>query len=78
MQATSAPVRRIKETQPEFKLYDLEPGREYKFLVYAVNARGRSHPPVVMMGKNLADFVGPHGKKSLSLVAISNVSQMLS
>lgn len=60
-QATTAPLRRIKEIIPEFKLFDLEPGREYQFLVYAVNAKGRSHPPVVMLGKSFNDIVGPHG-----------------
>lgn len=29
-QATTAPLRRIKESVPEFKLFDLEPGREYQ------------------------------------------------
>lgn len=62
-QATTAPLRRIKETMPEFKLFDLEPGREYQFLVYAVNAKGRSHPPVVMLGKNFVDWIGPHGNE---------------
>lgn len=61
-QATTAPLRRIKEAMPEFKLFDLEPGREYQFLVYAVNAKGRSHPPVVMQGKTFNDIIGPHGK----------------
>lgn len=61
LQATTAPLRRIQESIPEFKLYELEPGREYQFLVYAVNAKGRSHPPVVMFGKNFADLIGPHG-----------------
>lgn len=61
-QATTAPLRRIKESVPEFRLYDLEPGREYQFLVYAVNAKGRSHPPVVMQGKTFSDIIGPHGK----------------
>lgn len=61
-QATTAPVRRMKEAQPEFKLFDLEPGREYQFLVYAVNAKGKSHPPVVMTGRSFNEVVGPHGK----------------
>lgn len=61
-QATTAPLRRIKESVPEFRLYDLEPGREYQFLVYAVNAKGRSHPPVVMQGRTFSDIIGPHGK----------------
>lgn len=61
-QATTAPVRRMKEAQPEFKLFDLEPGREYQFLVYAVNAKGKSHPPIVMTGRSFNEVVGPHGK----------------
>lgn len=65
-QATTAPLRRIKEATPEFRLYDLEPGREYQFLVYAVNAKGRSHPPVVMQGKTFSDIIGPHCKVSAS------------
>lgn len=69
-QATTAPLRRIKESVPEFRLYDLEPGREYQFLVYAVNAKGRSHPPVVMQGKTFSDIIGPHGKVSLCILSI--------
>ncbi|XP_055324550.1 B-cell receptor CD22 [Sitodiplosis mosellana] len=65
-QATTAPLRRIKEAVPEFKLYDLEPGREYQFLVYAVNAKGRSHPPIVMQGKTFNDIIGPHDETILS------------
>lgn len=63
-QATTAPVRRMKEAHPEFKLYDLEPGREYQFLIYAVNQKGRSHPPVVMTGRSFHEVVGPHGKSN--------------
>lgn len=70
-QATTAPLRRIKESVPEFRLYDLEPGREYQFLVYAVNAKGRSHPPVVMQGKTFSDIIGPHGKVSVSFYILS-------
>lgn len=60
-QATTAPLRRMRDTMPEFKLNDLEPGREYQFLIFAVNAKGRSHPPVVMQGKTFNDIIGPHG-----------------
>ncbi|XP_055679203.1 hemicentin-1 isoform X3 [Lutzomyia longipalpis] len=47
-QATSAPLLRLKEDKPLFKLDNLEHGREYQLLVYAVNAKGRSYPPVVL------------------------------
>lgn len=61
-QATTAPLRTIKKTNPEFRLADLEPGREYQFHVYAVNAKGRSHPPIVMQAKTSNDILEPHGK----------------
>lgn len=54
-------MRRLKETIPEFKLHDLEPGREYQFLVYSVNAKGKSQPPVIMNGRIYGDTQGPHG-----------------
>ncbi|KAL7023357.1 hypothetical protein ACKWTF_012568 [Chironomus riparius] len=41
-QATLAPLVRIEETVPQFKLPPLESGREYQIAVYAVNAKGRS------------------------------------
>ncbi|KAJ6639885.1 Hemicentin-2 [Pseudolycoriella hygida] len=63
-QATTAPLRRLKETIPEFKLHDLEPGREYQFLVYSVNAKGRSQPPVIMNGRIYGDTQGPHDETS--------------
>ncbi|GAB0094140.1 Immunoglobulin-like domain [Sergentomyia squamirostris] len=47
-QATSAPLLRLKEDKPLFKLDNLEHGREYQLLVYAANAKGRSYPPVVL------------------------------
>lgn len=75
-QATTAPLRRIKESVPEFRLYDLEPGREYQFLVYAVNAKGRSHPPVVMQGKTFTDIIGPHGKKMHCVCVFINFSPL--
>lgn len=61
VQATTAPLRRLKENIPEFRLHDLEPGREYQFLVYSVNAKGRSQPPVIMNGRIYGDTQGPHG-----------------
>lgn len=42
------PVYRVLGESPQFRLVNLEPGREYELQVYAVNARGRSQPPVVM------------------------------
>lgn len=42
------PLYRVLGETPQFRLHSLAPGREYQFLVYAVNAKGRSHPPVVM------------------------------
>ncbi|XP_055618314.1 hemicentin-2 isoform X2 [Toxorhynchites rutilus septentrionalis] len=47
-QATLAPLFRIQEQQPLFKLHSLEPGRDYQLLVYAVNAKGKSEPPFVI------------------------------
>lgn len=61
-QATTAPLRSIKKPSPEFRLADLEPGREYQFHVYAVNAKGRSHPPIVMQAKTSNDILEPHGE----------------
>lgn len=61
-QATSAPVLRMQEPQPQFRLNSLEPGREYQFLVYAVNAKGRSEPPVVIERVRVAAQLGPYGK----------------
>lgn len=36
------------EAEPTFHLRELEPGRSYRMSVYAVNAKGRSDPPVVI------------------------------
>ncbi|XP_038106447.1 hemicentin-2 isoform X3 [Culex quinquefasciatus] len=47
-QATLAPLFRIQELLPQFKLHSLEPGRDYQLLVYAVNGKGRSDPPFVI------------------------------
>ncbi|XP_062703212.1 uncharacterized protein LOC109406630 isoform X3 [Aedes albopictus] len=41
-QATLAPLYRITQNEPHFKLHSLEPGRIYQLLVYAVNAKGKS------------------------------------
>lgn len=61
-QATSAPIFRMQEQNPQFRLNNLEPGREYQFLVYAVNAKGRSEPPVVIERVRVAAQLGPYGK----------------
>lgn len=61
-QATSAPIFRIQENSPQFRLNNLEPGREYQFLVYAVNAKGRSEPPVVIERVRVAAQLGPYGE----------------
>ncbi|XP_055585522.1 uncharacterized protein LOC129738363 [Uranotaenia lowii] len=47
-QATLAPLFRIQEQMPQFKLHSLEPGRDYQLMVYAVNAKGKSDPPFVI------------------------------
>lgn len=61
-QATSAPIFRMQENSPQFRLNNLEPGREYQFLVYAVNAKGRSEPPVVIENVRVAAQLGPYGE----------------
>lgn len=42
------PVYRVLGETPQFRLHSLLPGKEYDFVIYAVNAKGRSDPPVVM------------------------------
>ncbi|XP_062557837.1 hemicentin-1 isoform X2 [Armigeres subalbatus] len=46
-QATLAPLFRITQNEPHFKLHSLEPGRMYQLLVYAVNAKGKSESAYV-------------------------------
>ncbi|XP_034487354.1 nephrin isoform X2 [Drosophila innubila] len=65
-QATSAPIFRMQENSPQFRLNNLEPGREYQFLVYAVNAKGRSDPPVVIERVRVAAQLGPYDESILS------------
>ncbi|XP_073817369.1 motor axon guidance molcule sidestep isoform X4 [Musca autumnalis] len=65
-QATSAPIFRMQEPNPQFRLNNLEPGREYQFLVYAVNAKGRSDPPVVIERVRVAAQLGPYDESILS------------
>ncbi|KAH8417802.1 hypothetical protein KR222_006040, partial [Zaprionus bogoriensis] len=65
-QATSAPIFRMQENSPQFRLNNLEPGREYQFLLYAVNAKGRSEPPVVIEHVRVAAQLGPYDESILS------------
>lgn len=44
----SLPLYRVLGETPVFRLHSLDPGREYQLVVYAVNAKGRSEPPVVL------------------------------
>jgi hypothetical protein len=48
LQATLAPLLRLQENVPQFKLPPLETGKDYQLLVYAVNAKGRSDPPYIL------------------------------
>lgn len=38
----------MTETDPHFRVKGLLPGRDYQLLVWAVNAQGRSEPPVII------------------------------
>lgn len=62
LQATSAPLLRLKEDKPLFKLDNLEHGREYQLLVFAVNAKGRSYPPVVLDKVKISNLNVLYGK----------------
>ncbi|VEN64217.1 unnamed protein product [Callosobruchus maculatus] len=42
------PMYRVLGERPVFRLPNLEPFREYRFAVYAENAKGRSEPPAVL------------------------------
>lgn len=61
-QATLAPLVRIQENVPQFKIPPLEPGREYHFQVYAVNAKGRSDPPYIIERVRYGSLTAPYGK----------------
>ncbi|XP_055373639.1 B-cell receptor CD22 [Condylostylus longicornis] len=66
-QATLAPLYRLEEAQPLFRLNNLEPGREYQLMVYAVNAKGRSEPPVVLDRIRIGpQLLGPYDETILS------------
>lgn len=62
-QATLAPLVRIQETVPQFKIPPLESGREYHFQVYAVNAKGRSDPPYIIERVRVGSLLSPYGKQ---------------
>lgn len=62
IQATLAPLVRIQENVPQFKIPPLEPGREYHFQVYAVNAKGRSDPPYIIERVRVGSLLSPYGK----------------
>ncbi|XP_069681580.1 neural cell adhesion molecule 2 isoform X2 [Periplaneta americana] len=47
-QPPGPPLFRLFGAEPVFSLDTLEPGRDYEFAVYAVNAKGRSEPPVII------------------------------
>lgn len=61
-QATLAPLVRIQENVPQFKIPPLEPGREYHLQVYAVNAKGRSDPPYIIERVRVGSLLSPYGK----------------
>ncbi|CAH1982433.1 unnamed protein product [Acanthoscelides obtectus] len=42
------PMYRVLGERPVFRLPNLEPYREYRFAVYAENAKGRSEPPALL------------------------------
>jgi hypothetical protein len=42
------PLYRVFGAEPVFALNVLQPGRDYELAVYAVNAKGRSDPPVII------------------------------
>lgn len=46
--APGPPLYRVFGAEPVFALSALEPGRDYELAVYAVNAKGRSDPPVII------------------------------
>lgn len=46
--APGPPLYRVFGAEPVFALNTLQPGRDYELAVYAVNAKGRSDPPVII------------------------------
>jgi hypothetical protein len=65
-QATLAPLVRIQENVPQFKIPPLESGKEYHLQVYAVNAKGRSDPPYIIERVRVGSLLSPFGKFSLN------------
>nr|CAI5855208.1 unnamed protein product [Callosobruchus analis] len=49
------PIYRVLGERPVFRLPNLEPFREYRFAVYAENAKGRSEPPAVLPSVRIED-----------------------
>ncbi|XP_026468220.1 hemicentin-2-like, partial [Ctenocephalides felis] len=47
-QSETPALYRMTETDPHFRVRGLLPGRDYQLLVWAVNAQGRSEPPVII------------------------------
>lgn len=64
LKATLAPLVRIQENVPQFKLPPLEPGREYQLAVYAVNAKGRSEN-YIFDRVRVGSLLPPYGKLHL-------------
>ncbi|CRL07814.1 CLUMA_CG020768, isoform A, partial [Clunio marinus] len=65
-QATLAPLVTIQENVPQFKIPPLEPGREYHFQVYAVNAKGRSDPPYIIERVRVGSLLSPYDETIIS------------
>lgn len=63
----STPVYRVLGETPVFRLHSLEANREYQFVVYAVNAKGRSSPPVVLPNIRLEVPTDPKQENGLSI-----------
>lgn len=57
-----APLVRLEENVPQFKLPSLDPGRDYQLLVYAVNAKGKSEPPYIIERVRVGQPLPPYGK----------------
>ncbi|CAO1422538.1 unnamed protein product [Diamesa serratosioi] len=65
-QATLAPLVRLQENVPQFKLPSLEAGRDYQLLVYAVNAKGRSNPPYIIDHVRIVSSLSPYDENIIS------------
>ncbi|XP_031352494.1 hemicentin-2 isoform X2 [Photinus pyralis] len=68
----SLPLYRVLGEHPTFRLHSLKPDREYQLLVYAVNAKGRSAPPVVLSKVKVevpVDTVQENGSTVIPIIA---------